>query len=259
LKITPLEIRKHEFKRSFRGFDPIEVETFLEMIADIYENLLNEKNKLTEERIRLDTELANYQKVEKTLQETLLNLQENKTQSRENSKREADLITNEAKVEAEKLIEKARREVSSLKEEIMVLKTQKYSFATRLKYLLHSQIELIKVLELDDDMIKEIKLKKHREENITEGMNTEKTFKTKETESAPDVKSNIKETVKKEIKDIIVNEPLKENVADNTPKEKEEPKGPKTELEVEDDGKSKPILDDVLNNDIEIEDIIDKL
>ncbi|MEK7248881.1 MAG: DivIVA domain-containing protein, partial [Bacteroidota bacterium] len=32
MKLTPLDIRKQEFKKVMRGYDPIEVETFMEMM-----------------------------------------------------------------------------------------------------------------------------------------------------------------------------------------------------------------------------------
>jgi cell division initiation protein len=44
MKLTPLDIRKQEFRKTLRGFDPIEVQTFLEMVGEEYEQLL-EKNK----------------------------------------------------------------------------------------------------------------------------------------------------------------------------------------------------------------------
>ena len=40
MKITPLDIRQQQFTVRFRGFDAEEVDTFLEMIADEYEELM---------------------------------------------------------------------------------------------------------------------------------------------------------------------------------------------------------------------------
>lgn len=150
MRLTPLEIKKQRFKSKVRGFDPIEVESFLEMIADEYEYVLNEKNRLNEEVTKLKTQLNDYQQVEKTLQETLMNAQESVSQSRENSKREAKIILREAELKAERIIDEAREKLDKMKNELMILKTQKESFAKRLKHLLESQIELINVLGEDD-------------------------------------------------------------------------------------------------------------
>jgi len=133
-----------------RGFDPIEVETFLEMVAEDFEQLIREKNNLSDEALKLKTQLRDYQEVEKTFKESLMNAQQTMNQSRENSKREATLIIKEAEVKAEKIIESAKKQLVDMKNELMIIKAQKGSFAKRLKHLLESQLELLKVLEVDD-------------------------------------------------------------------------------------------------------------
>ncbi len=40
MKITPLDIRKQEFKAGFKGYDKNEVNVFLEMIAKEMEELI---------------------------------------------------------------------------------------------------------------------------------------------------------------------------------------------------------------------------
>ncbi|MBN2029801.1 DivIVA domain-containing protein [bacterium] len=155
MKLTPLEIKKQKFKTKVRGFDPAEVETFLEMVANEYETVLNEKNQFREEVVKLKTQLKDYQQVEKTLQDTLMNAQETVSQSKENSKREAKIILREAELKAERILDEAREKLDKMKNELSILRAQKESFAQRLKHLLESQIELIRVLELDDIQLKE--------------------------------------------------------------------------------------------------------
>lgn len=150
MKLTPLEIKKQRFKSKVRGLDPTEVESFLEMVADEYESVLNERDRLAEEVAKLKVQLKDYQQVEKTLQDTLMNAQETVSQSRENSKREATIIMREAELKAERIIDDAREKLDKMKNELSILKAQKESFARRLKHLLESQVELIKVLQMED-------------------------------------------------------------------------------------------------------------
>ena len=150
MKITPLEIKKQRFAVKMRGYDQAEVETFLEMVSDEYEALMNEKVKLGEEASKLKVQLRDYQQVEKTLQETLMNAQENVTQARENSRREAQIIIREAELKSEKILDDAKEKLDRMKNDLSILRAQKESFAKRLKHLLESQVELIKVLEMDD-------------------------------------------------------------------------------------------------------------
>jgi len=150
LKLTPLDIKKQVFKKILRGYDPIEIETFLEMVAEEFEALIKERNELSDEVLKLKTQLKDYQEVEKTFKESLMNAQQTINQSRENSRRESDLIIKEAEVRAEKIIENAKMQLIEMKNELMVIKAQKDSFAKRLRHLLESQLELLSVLEIDD-------------------------------------------------------------------------------------------------------------
>ncbi len=138
-----------------RGYDPVEVQSYLEMIGSELEKILSTNKEQDRKLIELATELKNYKEVEKTLKQTLMNVQETSSKSRENSKKEAELILRESELNAAKLLESAKREKQSLQEEISTLRTQKQSLIARLRHVLNSQLELMDVLEVDDlDMSK---------------------------------------------------------------------------------------------------------
>ena len=150
MKLTPLDIRKQEFKKTMRGFDPDEVEAFLSMVADEMEHVIRERNQLNDELIKLRTQLRDYQQVEQTLRDTLLKAQNTVDESRANSKREAQIIIHEAELSGEEIIKNAKAELLNLRNETNLVRAQKESFAKRLRHLLESQIELLQVLEIDD-------------------------------------------------------------------------------------------------------------
>jgi len=152
LKLTPLEIRKQEFKKTLRGFDPIEVRTFLEMVAEQFEKQQEEMKFLNNKLIELQTQLKSFQESEKNLRETLFNVQEVKKQSEESSKRQADLIVKEAELKSIEILENARKQARQIREEVSWLKSQKESFINRLRHILISQVELLSVLEIDDSL-----------------------------------------------------------------------------------------------------------
>jgi len=160
VRLTPLDIRKQEFRRVMRGFDPLEVEAFLDMVADEYEAALKRRNEVAEKVKGLEEELKNYRRMEKNLKDTLLEAQESLKQTRESSQKEADLLIKEAELKAYKILEDSRLEVERLKNEILILKSQKESFAKRLKHILQSQVELIKVLEMDDEQVEAFRSEK---------------------------------------------------------------------------------------------------
>lgn len=148
LKFTPREIQNQEFKKVIRGYDPVEVETFLEIISDEFELLLRVKSDLKEKVTIFETELKKYKEVEGSLHETLIEAKRTSSQSLETSKREAETIIRDAESKAQKIVEDAHRQMRRLQDEISMLKTQRESFVRRLK-------EWVKVLDLDEQNVEE--------------------------------------------------------------------------------------------------------
>jgi cell division initiation protein len=151
MKITPLEIKRQQFKKVMRGYDPVEVDTFLDMISHELEEILTRNKELKDKIIELETQLKDYKNMEKTLQQTLLQAQETSGKEIANSRREATIIVQEAELKASQIVDKARMDFARVKEEIANLKARKESILSRLKVLLTSEVDLIKALEVDDD------------------------------------------------------------------------------------------------------------
>ncbi len=151
MKITPLEIKRQQFKKGMRGYDCVEVETFLEMLSNEVEDLLRANKELRDKTIELETQLLDYRNMEKTLQQTLMQAQEASGKSIENSRKEASLIIQEAELKASQIVEKARLDFAHAKEEIITLKARKESILSKLKVLLKSEIDLLNALDVNDD------------------------------------------------------------------------------------------------------------
>ena len=149
MKITPLDIRRQEFDRKVRGLDPEEVETFLEMVADEFEAVLKEHSTLKERITSLESQVASFREMEKTLQDTIVTAQKARDEAKSDAHKEADFIVREAELKAERWIEEARQEVMYLQKELATLKGHKASFIAKMRTLLNSQSELLNVLELD--------------------------------------------------------------------------------------------------------------
>jgi len=152
-----MEIKQQEFKRGMRGYDTVEVDTFLEMVGNEFEKLLQDVREYDRKIIALESELSKFKEVESTLKQTLMNVQETSDKSLENSKKEAVLMRKEAELEVQEMVEEARRERDTMKEEVVTLHTQKQSLITRLRHVLTSQLELMDVLEIDDTDLSKLK------------------------------------------------------------------------------------------------------
>lgn len=119
MRMTATDIRQQQFAvRLFRGFDPQEVDAFLEEMADEVEELTRENALLKEQLVQVEEKSKGIEGREKTLQETLVTTQKIAEEFKENSRREAELILREAHLRAEKVMQDTREEHAKLTAEI---------------------------------------------------------------------------------------------------------------------------------------------
>jgi len=148
MKLTPLDIRKQEFKKGMRGYDIVEVDTFLEMIAADQEDSLKQQKEARDRIVELETQLKDYRQIEKTLQQTLLQAQEATGRTYESARREAESIVREAESRGAKIVEQAGADLARLRNELHRLNARKESLIGRLRVLLSSELDLLKTLEM---------------------------------------------------------------------------------------------------------------
>jgi cell division initiation protein len=153
MKLTPLDIRKQEFKKVMRGYDTVEVETFMEMMANEFESLLKEQSDTRTKLIELESDLKNYKQIERTLQQTLMQAQEATGKTYEAARRDAESIIKEAEIKGSGILSTANVEIGKLNNEIAQLRARKDSMVGRLRVLLSSELDLIKALEMGSDPI----------------------------------------------------------------------------------------------------------
>jgi cell division initiation protein len=151
--LTPLDIRRQDFKKSFRGYDPVEVQTFMEMMANEYEHLLKEQNDSRTKLIELESDLKNYKQIERTLQQTLMQAQEATGKTYEAARRDAETIIKEAEMKASQILNETNGEIAKLKNEISQHRARRDSIIGRLRVLLSSELDLLKSLEVGIDPV----------------------------------------------------------------------------------------------------------
>lgn len=148
MNITPLDIRKQIFKKSFRGYDQEEVQTFLDRLATEVENLNGENIELREHLNALQSEVIHYRSIEQTLQEMLKTAQQTADEVKENAHKEARLVVKEAEIRSNRAIEKARTQVHDIRTEIVELQNQRDMFLSRFKALVQVQTDFLNQLEV---------------------------------------------------------------------------------------------------------------
>lgn len=123
MRITPHDIRQQQFTvKMIKGYDPGEVEAFLDDVAGDYEALLKEVTLLKEQLTAQEERSRGLVEREKILQDTLVTTQRLTDEMKASAKREADLVVREAELRGEKMLDDARAEEAEIRVEIQNLK-----------------------------------------------------------------------------------------------------------------------------------------
>ena len=118
MRITPLDVHDQTFRVAFRGFDPGEVDAFLQRIADELERLI-------EERETARAELEQERQVRRTLEETLATTRGLQTNLVDQARAEADVVRHQAQLQADRILAEANEELLRLRREVQGLRERR--------------------------------------------------------------------------------------------------------------------------------------
>jgi DivIVA domain-containing protein len=138
-RLTPLDVRKQEFRTTMRGFDRAEVDDFRIRVGDELERVVRERIAL-EEKVKIQEEqLATFRERERAMNDALVAAQQLRAETREQAEREAQMIVREAAAEAERLVDRARREIERLEASAENLARQHHAYLAALRSLVERQ------------------------------------------------------------------------------------------------------------------------
>jgi cell division initiation protein len=147
MSITATDLANKEFKRSLRGYNMDEVDDFLYKVSRDYEEILRENSNLKDKIKTLEERLSHYDKMEKTIKDTLLLAQNASEQAKENAKKESELIIKNANQTSKKIIDKAHGDVIQINDEFEKVKQEFNKFRARYRNFMESQLELFDDME----------------------------------------------------------------------------------------------------------------
>ncbi|WP_341227081.1 DivIVA domain-containing protein [uncultured Arcticibacterium sp.] len=114
MKITALEIKQHEFEKSFRGYNIEEVDIFLNNLASEWERTSNESKMLRMQLEIAEKEAAKLREVEMSLIKTLQSAESTSNKITEHAKIEAERKLEEAQLSSSNIIENAKKEAEMI-------------------------------------------------------------------------------------------------------------------------------------------------
>ena len=150
--ITPLDIENKKFsKKTLNGYDPEEVDDFLDDLMKDYEDLYKKVNESQGTIDDLEEKLEHYNQIESTLQSTLLMAQTAADDVRNAAKKEAEQIVKEAENRSKEMTMGIEQQIADKQKEFDNLKQQFDVYKAKMESILISQLELLKDVNRNEE------------------------------------------------------------------------------------------------------------
>ena len=145
--LTPLDVRRYDFGRVLRGYDPVRVEQFREQVADELERLTRQTVDLDSKAKGFHEQLRAFRERDKALNDALVSAQQLRNEIRESSEREASLIIREARAAGEEELVAMRAEVRRLESHLVELERARRAHLAQLRLMAERQLAEITAAE----------------------------------------------------------------------------------------------------------------
>ena len=145
--LTSMDVRRFDFGRSLRGYNPEKVEQFREQVAEEMERLGRINSDLDTKARSFHEQLRAFRERDKALNDALVSAQQLRSELRDQAEREAQLVLKEARAEGERLIESARAEVRRMEAELDSLDRSRRTYLAQMRALLARQMSEVEASE----------------------------------------------------------------------------------------------------------------
>jgi cell division initiation protein len=159
MPIRPIDVRRKEFKNSFRGYDANQVDDFLDAVADEFERSYTENSRMREEISSLRERLQQFEELEGSIRAALVHaeqaandLRRTATQEAEDlrlsASREAEFTIREAKARSHQMLADTSARVERIQQSYEAMQEAKRNFMNDFRHLLKSYMEVMDNVEV---------------------------------------------------------------------------------------------------------------
>jgi cell division initiation protein len=159
MPIRPIDIRRKEFKSTFRGYDPTQVDDFLDAVADDFERDHTENQRMREEVSSLRDRLRQFEELEGSIQAALVHAEQASKDLRkaaiqeaegikQSAQREADFTIREAQSRSHQMLADSSARIERVQDSYDALQEAKRSFANDFRHLLKTYTDMMENMEV---------------------------------------------------------------------------------------------------------------
>ncbi|HEC2169673.1 TPA: DivIVA domain-containing protein [Staphylococcus delphini] len=192
MAFTPSEIKNKSFKRIKNGFEPTEVEQYLEQLSHEIERLKEDKKQLEKVLEERDAHIQSFKEVEKSVGEAIVSAQRAADETKAAAQKERDAIIQKAQAEASQIVNDGLEKARRLSFQTEDMKRQSKVFRSRFRMLVEAQLDLLKSddweyllnYDLDSQQVTEENFQHLNEQDITAQEKQQANEQTNETSSS---------------------------------------------------------------------------
>src|SRR3712207_329582 len=148
MPIRPIDVRRKEFRNSFRGYDANQVDDFLDAVADEFERAYTDNSRMREEISSLRERLQQFEELEGSIRAALVHAEQAADDLRQSASREADFTIREAKARAHQMLADSSARVERIQESYEAMQEAKRNFANDFRHLLKTYMEMMENMEI---------------------------------------------------------------------------------------------------------------
>lgn len=146
-----------KFNRTLRGYDPAEVNSFLDKVINQVENMIEEIKvkdaqikefkKLEFENKKLIDQVARFERMEATMNKTIMLAQKTADQVRASAQKETEAMLEEARRNANHIVNEALLRADKTEQDANMLRRNINIFKRRVKNIIEAQLEVVNEID----------------------------------------------------------------------------------------------------------------
>lgn len=148
--LAPHELKNKQFQKSFKGYNPQEVDEYLEFLLEKYTEAYRENNELERKLRIVVTNLDEIKDEEESIRSTLISAQKMAEKIIADANDRADVITGAIKDRCDGVIAEFRQQLQAEKEKAWIIRTRIIDFKKQVYELYGKHIEELKDLSVNE-------------------------------------------------------------------------------------------------------------
>ena len=148
--LAPHELKNKQFQKTFKGYNPQEVDEYLEFVLEKYTEAYRENNELERKLRIVVTNLDEIKDEEESIRSTLISAQKMAEKIIADANDRADIITGAIKDRCDGVIAEFRQQLQAEKEKAWVMRTRIIDFKKQLYELYGTHIAELKDLSVNE-------------------------------------------------------------------------------------------------------------